>query len=61
MRKKVVEKEIRLEYVSKKDYILDIFMKPLPKYTFLDLRGMLGVTSIKVDEINLKCAKITYM
>ena len=33
LREKVVEKEIRLEYVRTKDQIGDIFMKPLPKDT----------------------------
>ena len=31
---KVAEKEIRLEYVSIKEQIVDIFTKPLPKDTF---------------------------
>jgi hypothetical protein len=31
LREKVVEKEIRLEYVSSKEQIVDIFTKPLPK------------------------------
>lgn len=40
MREKVAEKEIRLEYVSTKEQIADIFTKPLPKETFEYLRGM---------------------
>ena len=43
LREKVVEKEIRLEYVRKKEKIADIFTKPLPKETFKYLRNMLGV------------------
>ena len=31
LREKVTEKEIRLEYVSTKEKIVDIFTKPLPK------------------------------
>ena len=34
LREKVVEKEIRSEYVSTKEKIVDIFIKPLPKETF---------------------------
>ena len=34
LREKVAEKEIRLEYVSTKEQIVDIFTKPLPKESF---------------------------
>ena len=34
LREKVLEKEIRLEYVSTKEKIANIFTKPLPKDTF---------------------------
>ena len=34
LREKVAKKEIRLEYVSTKVKIVDIFTKPLPKETF---------------------------
>ena len=34
LREKVVEKEIRLEYVNTKKQIVDIFTKALPKDTF---------------------------
>jgi hypothetical protein len=34
LREKVVEKESRLEYLSTKEKIADIFTKPLPKETF---------------------------
>ena len=46
LREKVVEKEIRLECVRTKHQILDIYIKPLPKYTFEYVRGMLGVTPL---------------
>ena len=42
LRKKAVEKEIRLEYVSTKDQIVDIFMKPFP--------GMLGAMPLPTLE-----------
>lgn len=43
LRDKVVGKEVRLEYVSTKEQIVDIFTKTLPKDAFEYLRGMLGV------------------
>ena len=43
VREKVANKEVRLEYISKKEQIVDIFTKPLLKDTFEYLRGMLGV------------------
>ena len=43
IRESVQEKEIRLEYVHTKEQIADIFTKPLPKDSFLYLRGKLGV------------------
>ena len=43
VRELVLDKEIRLEYVHTKEKIADIFTKPLPKDTFLYLRGTLGV------------------
>ena len=42
LREKVVEKEIRLEYVNTKEKIASILTKALPKDTFEYLRGMLG-------------------
>ena len=39
----VQEKEVRLEYVNTKEQIVDIFTKPLPKDSFLYIRGNLGV------------------
>ena len=50
LREKTTTKEIRLEYVSTKDQIVDIFMKPLPKDTFEYLRGMLGVMTLLTSE-----------
>ena len=50
LREKAIEKEIRLEYVSTKDQIVDIFMKSSPKDTFEYLRGMLGVMSLPTFE-----------
>ena len=43
VRELVQDKEIRLEYVHTKEQIVDIFTKPLPKDSFLYLRGKLGV------------------
>ena len=43
LREKVVEKEIKVEYVSTKEKIVDIFTKPFIKDTFEYLCGMLGV------------------
>jgi hypothetical protein len=43
IREKVAEKEVRLEYVSIKEKIADIFIKPLPKETFEYIRDFIGV------------------
>ena len=53
LREKVIEKEIRLEYVSTKEKIANIFIKSLPKETFEYLQGMLRVMPsiyIRVDD-----------
>ena len=50
LREKVAEKDIKLEYVSTKDYIVDIFTKPLHKDKFEYLRGMLGVIPLPTSE-----------
>ena len=42
----VQDKEIILEYVHTKEQIADIFTKPLPKDTFLYVRGKVGVTPL---------------
>ena len=44
LREKAKNKEIILEYVSKKKQMEDIFIKPLAKDTFEYLRGILRVT-----------------
>ena len=46
VRELVQDKEIRLEYVHTKEQIAEIFTKPLPKDSFLCLRGKLGVTPL---------------
>ena len=43
LRELVQDKEVKLEYVNKKEQIVDIFTKPLPKDAFLYLRGKLEV------------------
>ena len=43
LREKVVEKEIRLEYVSTKEKIANISTKPFPNETFEYLRDIVGV------------------
>ena len=50
LREKVVEKEIRLEYVSTKENIEDMFRKYLPIDTFDYLWGMLGVMPLPTSE-----------
>ena len=50
LREKVFEKEIRLEHVSIKEKIVDIFTKPLPKETFEYFLGMLGVMPLPTSE-----------
>ena len=53
LRQKVVEKEIRLEYVSPKEKIVDIFTKPLPKETLEYLQDMFGVMPLPTLEQNM--------
>ena len=43
LREKVEKKEFKLDYVSTKNYLANIFTKPLPKDTFEYLREKLGV------------------
>lgn len=50
LREKVADKEIKLEYVSTKEKIIDIFTKPLPKKIFEYLRGILGVMPLPTSE-----------
>ena len=54
LREKATEKEIRLEYVTTKEHIANIFMKPLPKDTFEYLRGMLWVIPLPTLEYMLQ-------
>lgn len=46
LRERVQEKQVRMEYVSSKEQLVDIFTKPLPKTTFEYLRGRLGVATL---------------
>ena len=50
LREKFAKKEIRLEYVSTEEKIINIFTKPLPKETFEYLQGMLGVMPLSTSE-----------
>jgi hypothetical protein len=43
LRERVVEKNIRVEYVGIKEQMVDIFTKPLPREAFEYLRQRLGV------------------
>jgi hypothetical protein len=45
LREQVLEKKLKLEYVSSKDQVADIFTKPLPREAFESLRQKLGVIS----------------
>jgi hypothetical protein len=45
LRKQVAEKDIRVEYVGKKEQVADIFTKPLPWEAFEYLFQRLGVIS----------------
>jgi hypothetical protein len=45
LREKVVEKNIRVEYVGTKEQVADIFTKPLPLEAFEYLLQRLGVIS----------------
>jgi hypothetical protein len=45
LREKVVEKNIGVEYVGKKEQVADIFTKPLPRESFDYLYQRLGVIS----------------
>ena len=50
LREKASKKEIRLEYVSTKENIANIFMKPLPKDKFEYLRGMFGIMPLPTSK-----------
>ncbi|XP_057836570.1 secreted RxLR effector protein 161-like [Cryptomeria japonica] len=46
LREQVSDQQVKLEYVSTKDQLADIFTKPLPKDTFERIRQQLGVISL---------------
>lgn len=46
LKEKVLEGEVKLEFVSTKEQVADIFTKPLPKENFEYLRMKLGVVAI---------------
>ena len=43
VREPVEDKQVKMEYIQSKEYISDIFTKPVPKDAFEYLRGKLGV------------------
>eukprot|EP00253_Pinus_taeda_P005329 PITA_05329 len=43
LHEQVLEQKVKLEYVLSKEYVVDIFTKPLPRETFEYLRQKLGV------------------
>ena len=45
LREQVLEQKVKLEYVSSKEQVADIFTKPLPREAFKYLRLKLGVAS----------------
>jgi hypothetical protein len=45
LREHATEKNIKLEYIGKKEQISDIFTKPIPRETFEYLQQRLGVVS----------------
>jgi hypothetical protein len=45
LQEKIVEKNIRVEYVGTKEQVADIFTKPLPRESFEYLHQKLGVIS----------------
>eukprot|EP00253_Pinus_taeda_P033541 PITA_33541 len=45
LREQVLEQKVKLEYVPSKEYVADIFTKPLPRETFEYLRQKLGVVA----------------
>lgn len=46
LRERVHNKEVRMEHVTSKEQLIDIFTKPLTKATSKYLRGKLGVVSL---------------
>ena len=49
VRELVEDKQMKMEYVSSKEQIIDIFTKVLPKNNFEYLRGKLGVIPLDND------------
>ena len=47
LRERVSQKVVKIEYFDTKEYIVDIFTKPLPKEYFEHLRQKLGVISLQ--------------
>ena len=45
LREQVLEQNVKLEYVSSKEQVADIFTKPLPREAFEYLRLKMGVVS----------------
>jgi hypothetical protein len=45
-REHVAKQSVKLEYISTKELVVDIFTKPLPRDTFEYLRYKLGVISL---------------
>ena len=43
VRELVEDKQVKMKYIHSKEYISDIFTKPLPKDAYEYLRGKLGV------------------
>ena len=50
LREKVSQKMVKLEYIDMKEWIANIFSKPLPKESFEHLRHKLGVISLQQKE-----------
>jgi hypothetical protein len=46
LREHVAEQSVKLEYISTKEQVANIFTKPLPRETFAYLRQKLGVISL---------------
>lgn len=46
MKHKVIEGEVKLEFVPTLEKVVDIFIKSLPKYTFECLRTKLGFVTL---------------
>lgn len=60
LRERVQEKQVRMEYVTSKEQLADIFTKPLTKSTFEYLRGKLGVRTLYKKNQDARDASIQY-